>query len=70
LIESEDILSSFPENITAKLGFIVRAITREARRVIVITKGIENINFPIVQVIKSIDENIQTTVKVVVIKTL
>jgi hypothetical protein len=38
--------------------------------VTVITKGIENINLPISQVIKSIAENIQTTVKVVVISTL
>lgn len=36
-------LEFFPENITAKLGFKVKAITREARSVIVIIKGIENI---------------------------
>jgi hypothetical protein len=55
---------------TAKLGFIVRAITSEASKVIVMINGIENINFHIIQVIKSIAENIQTTVKVVVISTL
>jgi hypothetical protein len=66
----EDIFSSFQENITARLGFIVSAKIREASKVTVITKGIENINLPISQVIKSIAENIQTTVKVVVISTL
>jgi hypothetical protein len=44
-------------------------MTREAKSVTVTTKGIENIYFQIIHVINNIEENINVTVKVVVVKT-
>jgi len=62
--------SSFLLKNTDNAGFRVKATTKEQSKVTVIIKGIENINLPIIQVIKSIAENIQTTVRVVEITTL
>jgi hypothetical protein len=56
-------------NVTAKAGFIVSAMTREESSVTVMMNGIENMNFQIIHVMKSIAEKIHTTVKVVEIST-
>jgi hypothetical protein len=55
--------------VTASAGFMVSAITREESRVTVIMKGIENMNLPIIHVMKSMAEKIHTTVRVVDIRT-
>ena len=55
--------------VTANAGLMVNAMTSDESNVTVIMKGIENMNLPIIHVMKSIAENIQTTVSVVEIKT-
>jgi hypothetical protein len=55
--------------ITANAGLIVKAITKDDKRVVVMINGIEKINFHIIQVINNIAEKIQTTVRVVEINT-